>query len=104
MTTTRTRFVPNPMLAQEVLRATMLLDDLQAIAENIAEQAVAIAPEDEGDYLRSIEAVSGFDARGVMARVNANDWKAALIEFGTTDTPVFAPIRRAADRYGAVRP
>ena len=103
MTTTHSRFVPNPRLGYELLRSTMLIDDVARIAENIADQAKSIAPEDQGDYIASIEAVSGFDSRGVLARVNANDWKAGLIEFGTSDTPTFAPIRRAAERYGAVR-
>lgn len=93
-------FVPNPLLAKELERATFLQDDLARIAENIAQKAKDTAPEDSGDYRDGIEADSGFDSRGVLARVNANDWKSALIEFGTSDTPPFRVLTRAAESLG----
>jgi hypothetical protein len=94
------KFVPNPLFEQELLRSTLLQDDLQKVAEDIAEKAVAAAPEDDGDYKAGIEAVSGMGEDGVQARVNANDWKSGLIEFGTEDTPTFAPLRRGAEAAG----
>lgn len=98
-----THFIPNPMLGAELSRSRMLQPALLNIAENIRDEAKQLSPEDKGDYINSIEAKSGVDGRGVYAAVEATDWKAALIEFGTADTPAFAPIRKAADKYGALR-
>lgn len=98
---TTQRFVPNPMLAEELKRATFLLDDMQRAAEAIADAARGLAPEEFGDYKDGIEAEAGTDAKGVLGRVNANDWKSGLIEFGAGEgRPVFAPLRKGAEAAG----
>ena len=43
------------------------------------------------------------DTGMVMARINANDFKSAFIEFGTGEpgpTPAFAPLRRGCEAAG----
>ena len=77
------------------------LGSLEIIADNIADAARAVAPVDQRDYVDGIEVETGDDEQGnPVARVNANDWKSHGIEFGTVDTPKFAPLRRGLDSQG----
>lgn len=55
---------------------------LQA-AREVAKEARRIAPVDTGHYKRSIRATVYFDDGGWIGRVNAYDFKAYWIEFGT---------------------
>ena len=90
------RFVRNPMFEAQLKRADFLQDAMLEVAEDIADNAVAIAPVEEGDYRDGIEAVS----EGEGARVNANDWKSGFVEFGTTNNPAWAPLRRGCESAG----
>lgn len=98
---TTTRFKLNPLFeAQLEASEEVLADDLLAYAETVADKARGLAPVATGDYRDSLEAVVGVDAGKVTARVQANDFKAHWIEFGTfKDAPV-APIRRAVESTG----
>ena len=94
------RFVPNPAFPAQIRRSPLLRPLLEAGAESVAERAREIARAeayDEGDYHDGIEAVVIETDEGLVGRVNANDWKSHLIEFGTVDTPAFAPLRRALE-------
>jgi hypothetical protein len=98
-----TRYVPNPAQVGELGRSKQLLDELMKRAEEAADKARGLAPVDSGDYRDGIEVDGGVDGSTVVARVNANDWKSGLIEFGTgrpAPTPAYAPLRRGAEQAG----
>lgn len=92
------RFVPNRNLDRELkAQASYKLALKEVGAEPIAENARELAPVDEGDYRDGIQAT----VDGDEVRVDAMDWKSNFIEFGTVDTPVFAPLARGARQAGA---
>lgn len=99
-TSTTTRFVPNPNLERELMRATFLEAPLKATADRVAAGARDIAPVDEGDYMRGITTYSGADGKSVLARVVGTDWKSGLIELATIGGVIYAPLRKAAERLG----
>lgn len=95
-----TRFVPNPAGLRELNRSREMQAAMAREAEEVADAARALAPQDEGDYVASIGVEVTADAQGVKAQAVATDWKAGFIEFGTVDTPTFAPLRRGAEQAG----
>lgn len=98
---TTTRFALNPLFeAQLEASEEVLADDLLAFAETVAERARSLAPVDTGAYRDSIEAVVGSDGGDVTARVQANDFKAHWIEFGSSKDPALGVIRRAVEAQG----
>lgn len=94
------KFVPNPAATQLISRMPGMAGQVLARAKIIEANAKALAPVDEGAYRDSIVAEVGADAKGAFARVNAWDFKALWIEFGTSDTPTFAVLRRAVEASG----
>jgi hypothetical protein len=95
-----TKFIPNPVGIAAVARSAQVAEKLKAVAEAVAENARSVAPELSGDYIDGIAVEAAIDGDSAVGRVNANDWKSALIEFGTEDTPTFAPLRRGAEGAG----
>jgi hypothetical protein len=81
-------YIPNPFFEREFLTSQDAKDIVEEPGERIAERARAIAPVDKGEYRGSIKFEDG--------EVIADDDKAVFLEFGTGDTPTFAPLRRAA--------
>lgn len=84
-------YIPNPEFDKLLERSSSAQESILAAAEAAASAARAIAPRRSGDYAEGIE--PGVDAEGDVV-LNANDWKSHFIEFGTADTPTFAPLRR----------
>lgn len=95
-----TKFVPNPAGWAELNRSQQMVDALHEVAEAIVEHAKTLAPHDTGDYRDGIEADAGIDGEVAVGRVNANDWKSGLLEFGTENEPAHATLRRAAEAEG----
>ena len=94
------KYVPNPYLEGELARSTMLVDDLEAVAHDIMEGAQALAPVAEGNFRDEMAVESGIDDGVMSARFIANNWKAAIIEYGTVEHEFNAPIRTAIERAG----
>lgn len=86
-------FLPRLAASPEV--GAMLLDGARAVAE----RAKDVAPVASGAYRDSIHAELVVENGIVKARVVADDptGAAGLIEFGTVDTPAFAPLRRGLE-------
>jgi hypothetical protein len=87
----------------EVARSVPVDELLASRAAEVAEQARQLAGREayqSGDYQRSIEPASGTEAGGAVGRVNASDFKAGWIEFGTRRQPARAILRRAAEAEG----
>lgn len=90
------RFVRNPGFERQLARSDEMRAALRRAAEDAAAEARAVAPVDTGEYRSSIRVEES--AEGV--RVVSDDDKASHIEFGTQDTPAFAPLRRGAEGAG----
>lgn len=94
------KYVPNPYLAQELARSTMLEDDLMAVAADIMERSQANAPVEEGNFRDEMAVESGISDGTMTARFIANNWKAAIIEFGAVQHEFNMPIRRSIAELG----
>ena len=81
--TRRTRYVPNPNLERDWLATQEAVDFALAGAQAIAAVAEDEAPERSGNLKDSIEAVADRVDGQALGRVNAHDFKAHWIEFGT---------------------
>lgn len=94
------RFKYNPAATAQLARTAAMVETLREKAEDSAEQSRAIAPVDTGEYRDSITATAGISKGFAIGRVNAGKFTAGWLEFGTSDTPVFAPLRRGAEAAG----
>lgn len=90
-------FIPNPLIGVEIEASGMLLLPLDSTAETIADRARNLAPVDTGTYRNSIQADSGMENGKSVGQVSSDVPYAAFIEFGTSDTPTFAVLRRASE-------
>lgn len=66
------------------------------LANEIADYAKSISPEDEGDYIGGIK-VRRYGKTGVG--VVFTDPKSNLLEYGTIDTPAFAVLAKTAEHF-----
>ncbi len=94
------RFVYNPTVERQIALSPEVGGVLHERAVEGAAIARSLAPVDEGDYRDGIEAVSGVEGDSQVGRVNANDWKSHLIEFGTIHAPTFAILAKSLDAIG----
>ena len=96
------RFKQNPRAISELLRVRELESLLGRLASEAAQNTRSIAPADDTPphYRDQIEAQSGLHGDRVIGRVNANKDNSGYIEFGTEDTPAFAPLRRGLEATG----
>lgn len=85
----RFTYVPNYFGIRSLARSIGVNRALNWKAGRIAETARAIAPVRTGEYRDGIM-VDGNRAVATAAH-------SKFVEFGTSDTPIFAPLRRAAD-------
>lgn len=95
------KWVPNPMLEEELKRSAMFVPGLTRVAEAAKNAIVASAPVDSGDFRAGIHVEHGANERGEqVARIVSDDWKSVFIEFGTAEHPFSAPIRRGIEQAG----
>ena len=92
-------FVPNPALERRLRESAEMRAAMRRSAEAAVEEAQRLAPVDTGEYRNSIKVVD----TGSGVRIVADDDKASYIEFGTEDTPAFAPLRRGTEAAGLKR-
>lgn len=111
---TQVRITPGRQLYGELHREPEFIAALERKADEVARNARARAPKDSGDYAASIKVVtdSGKTAGFVKVFVEASDYKAPWIEFGTPGRvqdktgrftgfmPAFAPLRKGARQAG----
>lgn len=98
------RYVPNIRGIALLGRTPAMLAAMLARADGVAEHVRANAPVGEGNgghYKDQIETgPSPITSLTAGARVSAKKFTSGWIEFGTEDTPAFAPLRNAADANG----
>ena len=83
------RFIPGFDLEDKITEEFIESGAQDDVSEEIAEAARAVAPVDTGEDRDSIHVEEG--------KVVADTDHAAAVEFGTGDTPMFAPLRRGAE-------
>lgn len=76
-------FDVDPNFEEELLHSPFARDLVEELADRAAERARQIVPVESGDLRDSIEGDVVLDSRGFTGRVNAFDWKAHFVEFGT---------------------
>lgn len=93
-------FIPNPLFEAELLRSTFVKHLLEAAAEAGAAIYKDGVPVDEGDLRESIFGDVALTADGYKGRIGATDWKAALVELGTSLRDPDGSLRRAVETLG----
>jgi len=88
-----TKYIPNPTATAQIEVSPEMQAALMVAAERGAENARAIAPVETGALRDSIHAESAPGRAFVIADVPY----AVFVEFGTSDTPMFAMLRRGTD-------
>ena len=86
-------FVPNPLGIQALEEHPLVKLGLTAKAESTVQVAQSIAPVRTGEFRDSIRT----DEEGGDIVVVADTDYAVYVELGTSDTPAFAVLRRAAE-------
>jgi len=94
-------FIPNRRGIGQVADGSEVRRALRKIAESQADEARRTAPVDTGAYRDSIRVEEDTSPDGrARAFVVADDPKATALEFGTSDTPRFRTLGRAANVRG----
>jgi hypothetical protein len=94
------RFVPNPAAEEQIASSAEMGAAIEHYSEQLADGARDAAPVLTGAYRNSIQVEMETEGGMVIGVVSANVDYAGWIEFGTSDTPAFAPMRRGIDRVG----
>ena len=96
-----------PDLESALRHSPAVRDVMREVADRLLQEAQRLAPvshdpsdETPGSYRDSLEASVDETPEGVVARLRSADPAAPYIEFGTSDTPAFSPMRRAAESVG----
>lgn len=79
-----THFDVDPSFEEELLHSPFVLELVREKAEAAAKRAREIVPVESGDLRDSIQGDVVLESRGFIGRVNAFDWKAHFVEFGTS--------------------
>lgn len=91
------RFDPDPNLESELARATEIHAYLEELAAAAAETARQLAPYRTGALRDSIDYEVTSEGSGQIARVIVGDWKANLVEYGTSRHPARPYLRPAIE-------
>lgn len=93
-------FIPNPHFEEELRRSTGAKEGLEKVVETIAADYREGVPVDSEDLRDSIFSDVGNDGSGFVGRVGATDWKAGLVELGTSKNPARPALRDAVEAAG----
>lgn len=89
-------FRRNPFFQRELVRQREYKDARIEAAQEIADAAASIAPVDEGEYRDSFYVAEDGD----MIAAASSDIASVVNEFGGTNHPTFATLRRAVGVAG----
>jgi hypothetical protein len=95
-------FVPNPFGVAEISRTQDMSRAMTEVATAVEAVAKVIAPILTGAYVESIHVEQTTEDGKAAANVVADVPYAVFVEFGTGDTPAFAPLRRASESVGVL--
>lgn len=93
-------YIPNPHFEEEALKAEFVRELLEKLGEEGASLYADGVPIDTSDLKNSVfydvqELVTGW-----VLRIGATDWKAALVELGTSLRSPDGSLRRAVEALG----
>jgi len=83
-----------------------MVQQMESRAQLVAEHAKSVwhqsgpHPYETGEYVSQIKGEAGLENGIAVGRVNAYKFTSHWIEYGTSDTPAFAPLRRGAESAG----
>lgn len=89
---TRVRFVKNPGFDRELQSEPEFVSAMRSITQNVADEARLAAPRHTGYYVRHLHARENL--------VYTDDPFGHLIEWGSRNNPVYAPLRRGVRAAG----
>jgi hypothetical protein len=92
MAVTTVKYVPNLAGIELAAHGPGVIAAEHIVANQILDSAIALAPVDTGAYQASL-AIEGDLDPSVYSDIRY----ATYLEFGTSDTPVFATLRRASE-------
>ena len=90
----------DPSFEREALRSLFVKNLLDELVDQGAENYRDGVPTDTFDLFDSIFGVVALTSEGWRGRIGAADWKAALIEFGTSRNAPDGSLRRAVEALG----
>lgn len=93
-------YVPDDEFEANLYRSTAVKLLLEALAEEGAALYRAGVPVDEGDLRDSIFGDVALTEDGFKGRIGARDWKAALVELGTSLRDPDGSLRQAVEALG----
>lgn len=93
-------FVPNPLGIASITKQPAMGQAMAEVAEDKVPVAKALAPVRTGAYADSIHVEQTIEGGDMAAMLVADVDYAVFVEFGTSDTPTFAPLRRALEMGG----
>lgn len=91
------RFVPNPAFTLQVAREPLMAAFLEEEAQVVKAGAESVSPVDTGLYKSSFDTEIATEHGGFVARVTNSAPYWLYIEFGTSDTPTFQPLRKGLE-------
>lgn len=97
----RRTYIPNPKAADELLGGDGAVEYVSGIADALAERARGYTPVLTGESREAVVSGGGGVVDGTAVAYAGSEspiWH--ILEFGTVDTPIFAPFRRAAESLG----
>ena len=96
------RFKANPHAIPELGKTREMVAMLEDVATEATAKVRSIAPVDRTSphYRDMIHPDAAVENGQALGRVNAHKDTSGLIEFGTEDTPTFAPLRRGFEMLG----
>ena len=93
-------FIPNPNFEAELRRSTGAKEGLEKIVEAVAADYRDGVPVDTEGVKGSIFSDVANTDDGFVGRVGATDWKAGLVELGTSKVPARPALRDAIEANG----
>jgi hypothetical protein len=93
-------YIPDPDYERELLRTSEVVDLLKGLTTDGANLYADSVPVDQGDLKESVFGDVAMTAEGAMGRVGATDWKAALVELGTSKRSPDGSLRRSVETLG----
>lgn len=96
-------FIPNPLFTREIAAEPPMGLFLKAQAEEVKAGAESVSPVDTGLYKASFDTSVEETSEGFKGIVSNSAPYALFVEFGTEDTPVFAPLRTGLEKAGLKR-
>lgn len=89
-------YVPNPLFSSLLHASQEFREGIGQIAEGVADGARDVAPENTGAYKDSIEVAQSGSETAVVTK----DFAGHIIEFGSVNSPAYAPLRSGARKAG----